>query len=308
MKHTFVVPTVELSQHNLEIVDLRDNEHPEFCRSGDLQNHIYHAFSSIGFIPKEELLDAFISVPEDFNRPSLLRKARILLADIRRVYFRKHSYETYSVGYSRNYTAFSGLNRQIPVRHSGKIALAKNAHTRVEMLQYVVSLTRTIPKAKVLEVGCGFGGNMLILKRLNPQLDVHGFEYFHARLASSIVNLIGTDMQANLFLADATTIKLHDSAFDVLYSNHVLEQLGQENAEKALKEMWRVARKGVVVAEPSLLGATLYEKSRVKRLGYCENLLEAAANLPDCRIVFNGQKKVRHWPNTDYLLVLERTI
>jgi len=113
---------------------------------------------------------------------------------------------------------------------------------------------------------------------LNPKIQIHGCEYVNSRMASTVVNLHYSDMISNLFMADASDLKLPDNSFDIVYSSHVLEQLGQENAVIALREMWRVCRKGIALTEPSIEGANIYEKWRINTLEYCKDLHGEAKN------------------------------
>jgi ubiquinone/menaquinone biosynthesis C-methylase UbiE len=204
------------------------------------------------------------------------------------------------------YESANLLFQKIPIKYKGNKVIGLNSYTRIELLQRVIELSTELSHPKVLEVGCGCGINMLLLNHLCPSMHISGFEYTHARLASALINLKNTNMVENLYLGDATSIKKEDNSYDIVFSFHVLEQLGQKGAEKALYEMWRLCRKGVILDEPGLENASLYESIRVKKLGYCRNLVKVAKNLPGCRIKYSGEGYCRAWPNPSNILVLER--
>ena len=181
----------------------------------------------------------------------------------------KNSFEVYK---NYRFETLDFLLSGTYTKYNNSIYIGKNGYLRMELVRKVSELCEGLNKPKVLEVGCGFGVNLYLLKYLNPSIDLHGFEYTSARLASSILNLFNENNVQNLFLADATKMKLEDNSFDFLYSVHVLEQLGQEHAEVAMNEMWRVCRKGIIMIEPTIIGANIYEKWRLKKMGYCEKL------------------------------------
>ncbi|WP_017731522.1 class I SAM-dependent methyltransferase [Nafulsella turpanensis] len=199
------------------------------------------------------------------------------------------------------------LQKDILLKHNGKVYKGCNGYQRIELIESVNELCRGIEQPKVLEAGCGSGLNIYLLESLNSQIEIHGFEYTNARIASAIVNLFYSPNLHNLFLADVCNLKIPDNSFDVVYSNHVLEQLGQERAEAALKEMWRVCKKGIVVSEPSIHGANRYEKWRMNTLGYCRDLYSVAKKLPHAKVLVYKEDSYRTYPNTSHHLVVEKT-
>jgi len=204
------------------------------------------------------------------------------------------------------YETIDLLTKNNLLKYKGKIYKGCNGYPRVEVIDDVNDLCKNIDNPKVLEVGCGSGLNIYLLHSLNPNIEIHGFEYTNSRIASTIVNLFYTPIIKNLFLADVCDLKMPDNSFDVVYSIHVLEQLGQEKAEIALKEMWRVCKKGIVLSEPSVHGANLYEKWRMKTLGYCKNLYSVAEKLPNSKIIVYKEDTIRTYPNTSYHLIVKK--
>lgn len=294
---------------NFEIADLRKKNHPEFEDYNDIEYHIneairlnglrYYGKSVFDAVYKQIKLGKPINVIN--NLYNLLGGAKGVIK-----YTIKHKKSSFSRYKKHQYETIDLLRNIMLLKHKGKIYKGCNGYQRIELIESVNKFCNGIDKPKVLEVGCGSGLNIYLLNSLNQNIEIHGFEYTNSRIASCIVNLFYSPLIKNLFLADVCDLKLSGNSFDVVYSNHVLEQLGQENAEIALKEMWRICRKGIVLSEPSVKGANLYEKWRMKSLGYCKNLYTVAEKLPNAKILIYKEDTYRTYPNTSYHLVVEK--
>jgi SAM-dependent methyltransferase len=95
------------------------------------------------------------------------------------------------------------------------------------------------PKS-LLDVGCGAG---LLLAELTGQgVAVQGLEQSERRVADARAR--GLDVQHG----GASALPFRDAAFDWVVIRHVLHHL--DDPEVAVGEAWRVARSGVVLAEP----------------------------------------------------------
>jgi hypothetical protein len=88
------------------------------------------------------------------------------------------------------------------------------------------------------------------------------------------------DLAANLssFVADLLRLPLLDQSMDVVWTSHALEpNVGRERL--ALAELFRVARKRVVLFEPSYEDNSDAGRARMDALGYIRGLPEAIAEL-----------------------------
>ena len=309
MKEIKIYPVQLPEEITIEIRDLRDVNHLEFENFEDIIFHVNNATNQNGLrfhsrhifndVYGQRITDKPISLP--IHLYHLIGNAKGIVK-----YRLKHSKSSFSRYKNFKYETLDLLRKDILLKYEGKVYKGSNGLQRVEILESVNDLCKGISNPKVLEVGCGSGVNIYLLNSLNPNIEIHGFEYTNARIASAIVNLFYSAIRNNLFLADACNIRLPDNSFDVVYSNHVLEQLGQDKASVALKEMWRICRKGIVLSEPSVHGANFYEKWRMRTLGYCKDLYSVAKELPDSNVLTYHEDKVRTYPNTSHHLVVEK--
>ena len=94
--------------------------------------------------------------------------------------------------------------------------------------------------ASLLDVGCGNGR---LLESLGPVAQVEGVEPSAARRAAA------SERGLTVREAAADALPYADGAFDWVVIRHVLHHL--ESAAPSVAEAWRVARSGIVLAEPA---------------------------------------------------------
>lgn len=94
-------------------------------------------------------------------------------------------------------------------------------------------------KGKVLDIACGTGITMEILKKY-PQLDLYGFDISDLLIEKAIQKNILID---NLKVADATKSNYLENEFDYSYSIGSLEHFTLEGIDKFLEESSRITNK-----------------------------------------------------------------
>lgn len=97
---------------------------------------------------------------------------------------------------------------------------------------------------KVLEVGCGTGRILEVVKAELPKAKIVGVDASEGMLA--LANALDTLSEVTLTVADALELPYKNKAFDLVLSFEVLLHLTKEQAAKALKEMKRVASRAIV--------------------------------------------------------------
>ncbi|MCX6169742.1 MAG: class I SAM-dependent methyltransferase [Ignavibacteriales bacterium] len=292
----------------INVIDRRNTDHPEFNDWNNFRIILDRAASVLGYCyyPKS-FGDYLMSLPEKFSYITSVEKIFKILGDWKGIikFVHRHGKSTFS-RYSDDYESLRILTTSQPLKYHGKIMMGKNAWPRIEFIEHISTMCNGIQNPTVLDAGCGTGLNMYLLAKSNPEMKISGFEYTHSRMASCIVNLIYESFYEELFLGDVTKIDLPDNSYDIVFTNHVLEQLGQASAELALKEVFRVCKKGAVLCEPSIHNANAYEKWRMTKLGYCRDLLAIAKGIPNCTVKEYKEDTIRNFPNTSYTLVLEK--
>lgn len=114
-----------------------------------------------------------------------------------------------------------------------------DAPSRVLKAEKIVALLgaeRFAKARRVLEIGCGSGVIASTLKRMGaPDLEVHAVDVVDSRLTQD-----GFEFR----LVEGTTLPYDDDAFDVVITNHVIEHVGDIDAQlHHLSEIRRVLRK-----------------------------------------------------------------
>lgn len=151
--------------------------------------------------------------------------------------------------------------------------------------KYGAALARVIDGlgsfGSILEAGVGEATTMVgMLKRLRslPE-DQLAFDISWSRLkfAKGLLSDLGFS-EVRLFTGNLFEIPLADNAVDLVYTSHALEPNGGKE-ESALRELYRVARKFVVLLEPAYELAGPEAQARMRQHGYVQDLAGAAHRL-----------------------------
>jgi ubiquinone/menaquinone biosynthesis C-methylase UbiE len=136
------------------------------------------------------------------------------------------------------------------------------------------------PSDSILEVGIGEATTLSgVIKELDlPELKALGFDVSWSRIHVAQSWIADNSVQAKLFVADLFSIPLADNSIDVIYTSHSLEPNGGRE-EAAIKELFRVARKAVVLVEPIFELANDEAQKRMSQHGYVKGLKATAEKL-----------------------------
>jgi ubiquinone/menaquinone biosynthesis C-methylase UbiE len=151
--------------------------------------------------------------------------------------------------------------------------------------QYGKKLASTIASLgkfnTVLEAGTGEGIMLHLLRKhlAAPCPELVGFDISWSRLkyARYLFERLAQD-DISLFSANLFNIPLVDNSVDVVFTSHAIEPNGGKEAE-ALKELYRVASKYLVLLEPSFDFANEEGKKRMLEHGFITGLHQAAVVL-----------------------------
>ena len=135
----------------------------------------------------------------------------------------------------------------------------------------------------LLDIGTGELTTLVqVLNKIKKPLKIFAFDISWSRLYRGKKyfekNIKNKKIKPLIFCADIKFIPLKSKSIDVIISNHALEPNGK-NLPDLLKELFRVARKKVVLFEPSYELNSAKGKKRMDKLGYIKNVSLAVKNL-----------------------------
>ncbi len=133
----------------------------------------------------------------------------------------------------------------------------------------------------IVEVGVGEATLMNpLMSKIDPddKLYKFGFDISWSRLRYARQNSERMSNSIKLFVANLFQIPLPDNSIDVVYTSHSLEPNGGKEKE-ALKELYRVAKKYVILLEPDYENASSEGKIRMDEHKYVKNIGKNAIEL-----------------------------
>lgn len=150
---------------------------------------------------------------------------------------------------------------------------------------YCKTIAKIIDKIEnvqsIIEVGAGEATtlNTVIRNLKNQPSEILGFDISWSRMKFAKELLADFNIpNVNLFTANLFEIPLLDNSIDIVYTSHSLEPNGGKE-EAALKELYRITRKYLILLEPSFEFANVEAKARMKKHGYVTELHASAKKL-----------------------------
>lgn len=133
----------------------------------------------------------------------------------------------------------------------------------------------------VLEAGVGEATTLLsfLMENQITNKRIYGFDIAWSRIkvANQFLNENGYS-DVKLFVGDMFNIPMKDNSIDIVYTRQAMEPNGGKEKE-LLKEIYRVAKKYVILMEPAYELANEKAKRRMESHGYITGLLDAAKSL-----------------------------
>lgn len=158
--------------------------------------------------------------------------------------------------------------------------------------EYSYELAKTITglcqPASILEAGVGEGTALSgVLKHLPSDTRSYGFDLSWSRTvyARQWLERNRKTSSTTLFTGNLLSIPMADESVDVVYTSHSIEPNGGKEAH-CIRELFRVARKYVILLEPGYELASKEAQSRMDMHGYCRDLKGTAERM--------GRKIVHH--------------
>lgn len=120
---------------------------------------------------------------------------------------------------------------------------------------YIATLVPDPSGSSVLDVGCGNGFLTVPLERRFARAVGLDFSAAMIEMNPSRESLVG----------DASALPFADKSFDLVVESHLLHHLPEPTRLKAVREMGRVARRGVVLYEPNRNNPLMFAFGVVKK-------------------------------------------
>jgi len=133
----------------------------------------------------------------------------------------------------------------------------------------------------IIEVGVGEATtlNCLLNKLKNKPNNILGFDISWSRIkfAKEFSKEFGNE-DLRLFTANLFEVPLLDNSIDIVYTSHSIEPNGGKEIE-ALKELYRITNKYLILLEPSFELANKEARQRIVEHGYVTKLYQTAIDL-----------------------------
>ncbi len=163
------------------------------------------------------------------------------------------------------------------------VAAMSNDDHRNGILRYASAISRiadSLSVNSILEAGVGEATTLAhVIGQLSAPIKLAaGFDISWSRIAYGNRYATAQRVDASLILGDLFSIPIADNAFDLVYTSHSLEpNRGRE--KDALRELYRVARRYVILIEPASSFGNAATKKRIAEHKYCEELQRHAKDL-----------------------------
>lgn len=152
----------------------------------------------------------------------------------------------------------------------------KNIYT-AELARIILSLCNP---DSILEAGVGEATTLSgVLKNIDKNITSYGFDLSWSRVvyAKSWLEKKGIK-NTTLCTGDLLNIPFSDNSIDVVYTSHSIEP-NRGNEKEILQELFRVARKYLILLEPGYELVCDEARKRMDLHGYCRNLKSEAESL-----------------------------
>ena len=133
--------------------------------------------------------------------------------------------------------------------YKGRLTMATAGAVRDHTIEILVDALKRNGARSVLEVGCGDGNNLALIKAAMPDVRVAGVDISQGRINFAKKYHAEHNNDVELAVGDATKLSYVNDSFDVVYSLYCLEHLPVEFPQ-AVREMLRVASKKAIMIEP----------------------------------------------------------
>ncbi len=162
----------------------------------------------------------------------------------------------------------------------------------------------------IIEVGVGEATTLIpVIQKLHTKpADILGLDISLSRILFAKKYAIQNNVtDITFFVSDLFSIPLKDNSIDIVFTSHAIEPNGGKEKE-ALKELYRITKKYLILLEPIYEFATEKGKERMTEMGYIKNLYQTAINLGHKVILYKEFDFVINNLNPTGILIIEKKI
>ncbi|EAY32003.1 methyltransferase domain-containing protein [Microscilla marina] len=136
--------------------------------------------------------------------------------------------------------------------------------------------------SSILEVGVGEATTLanVLAKMEDSHIKSYGFDLSWSRIKYAYQYVNTKELKQSVFLSTGDLFQMPylDNSIDIVYTSHSIEPNGGREKE-ALEELYRVAKKYVILLEPAYELANKEARQRMKNNGYVTSLHSTALSL-----------------------------
>lgn len=150
---------------------------------------------------------------------------------------------------------------------------------------YTLSIARlltTLNPSSLLEAGVGEATTLanVLDKMVDTTIKGYGYDLSWSRIKYGLDYIASKQLKQSVFLSTGDLFQMPylDNSIDVVYTSHSIEPNGGKE-KQALEELYRVAKKYVVLLEPAYELTNEQNRQRMLRNGYVTNLHKTAQSL-----------------------------
>lgn len=218
------------------------------------------------------------------------------------------NYDKIAGEYVRNYIeAFSGTTEMLALENN-KIALIKKDVYFAQKAHYVAHEIFSLPEiSSVIEIGAGEATTLApALAKCSVQFDrVAALDLSWSRMAFAKSFSQALNVKIDHFVVgNAYNLPFADNSFDLVYSYHCLEQM-PSNKEQSIAELFRIARKYLVLVEPSYELGNWPQKLRWRNKNYIRGIPKTLKKL-GLNLLKHERVPYTDYPNSAAIHVIEK--
>lgn len=214
-----------------------------------------------------------------------------------------YSYDLQAGSYRNNY-----YNKILDRMHiDGKKVTIQAKKFYEEYGKEIANVFNRLNYSSVLEVGVGEATTLSnVIKNINNKYaKIKGIDISFSRIGYGNIFLKEQSIDnAFLGVADMFRLPFKDEAFDIVYTSHCIEP-NTDGAENAIKELYRVTNKWLILIEPAFDLANEESKKHMLEHSYCINLIDIIKNM-NLNIVEHSLFKLGTYNNQAAITIIKK--